>query len=75
MSTRPKHPRKELEAVLRSLETQGWRVIRGKGYYKCYCPPPHARCVKTVKLTPSDPNYTRNLRAWLRRSGCWEEEP
>lgn len=39
----PKHPWKDLEAVLRSLEAQGWRVTRGKGYYKCYCPPPHAR--------------------------------
>ena len=55
--SRPKHPNKELEAILRSLEGQGWRVTRGGGYYKAYCPPPHARCVKTVKLTPSGPRY------------------
>ena len=52
---RPRHPNKELEALLRSLEDQGWRVTRGKGYYKCYCPPPHAQCVKTVKLTHPTP--------------------
>lgn len=44
--SRPKHPNEELEAILRSLEGQGWRVTRGKGYYKAYCPPPRARCVK-----------------------------
>lgn len=42
--------------------------------YKAYCPPPHARCVKTMRLTPSSPRYALNLRGWLKRSGCWEEE-
>lgn len=72
--SRPKHSNKELEAILRSLEAQGWRVTRGKGYYKAYCPPPHACCVKTVKLTPSGSRYALNLRGWLKRSGCWKEE-
>jgi hypothetical protein len=29
---------------------------------------------KTVKLTPSDPNYVRNLLGQLRRATCWDEE-
>jgi len=81
--TRPRHPDKDLEAILCSLERQDWRVIKKGKYYKCYCPPPHAQCIKTVKLTPSDPNYAKNLRGWLKRAGrepgketgCWEEKP
>jgi len=29
---------------------------------------------KTVHLTPSDPNYVRNLRQWLERQSCWNGE-
>ncbi len=71
MPTRPRHPIKELEAVLEDAEDQGWRVWRGKRYYMMRCP-----CgihQKTVHLSPSDPNYTRNLTGWLKRAGCWEE--
>jgi hypothetical protein len=71
---RLKHPRKDLERVLREAEAQPvpWRVTRGQGYFImwCGCPDKHK---KTVRLTPSDPNYERNLRGWLRRSTCWEE--
>ena len=70
---RPKHPDPELEVLLRSLELQGWAVDKGKRYYKAKCPPPCRSCFKTVKLTPSDPNYTKNLRGWFRGSGCWQE--
>lgn len=71
---RPRHSDPELEDLLRSLERQGWRVEKGKKYFKAWCGPPHARCFKTVKLTPSNPYYTKNLRGWFKRSGCWEEE-
>jgi hypothetical protein len=30
--------------------------------------------MKTMKLTPSDPNYIRNLLGQLRRATCWDEE-
>jgi len=70
---RPKHPKPELEAILKQAEIQGWRVDRGKKYYKMFCP-----CkvhFKTVHLSPSDPNYPLNLRKWLTRTGCWKELP
>lgn len=73
---RPRHPDKDLERVLREAESQRngpWRVDRGKGYYRMWCPCP-AKHKKTVRLTPSDPRYERNLRAWLRRETCWEED-
>lgn len=72
---RLKHPRKDLERVLREAETQPvpWRVTRGNGYFIMWCGCP-AKHKKTVRLTPSDPNYERNLRGWLRRSTCWKDE-
>jgi hypothetical protein len=67
---RSRHPIKELEALLREAEERRWRVDRGKGYYKLYCSCPE-RHKKTVKLTPSNPNYERECRNQLRRMTCW----
>lgn len=70
--SRPRHPNKELEAVLREAESRPkpWRVSKGKKYFKlwCACEAKHRR---TVHLTPSDPHYERNLRQWLERQPCW----
>ena len=70
---RPRHTRPELEAVLREAEAQGWRVQKGKKYFKMYCPCADEH-LKTVKLTPSSPGYERNLRGQLKRATCWKEE-
>lgn len=37
---------------------------------KCACSDRHK---KTVKLSPSNPNYRRELLGWLVRYTCWEE--
>jgi hypothetical protein len=70
MAKRPRHQRPELEAILRQGEALGWRAEKGNQYYRMWCP--CGTHQKTVRLTPSDPNYARNLRGWLRRTGCWE---
>jgi hypothetical protein len=69
---RPRHPIKELEAVLAAVEAQGWLVIKGK-YFKmrCPCADKHA---KTVHLTPSDPMYLKNLVNRLHRTTCFKKE-
>lgn len=67
---RPRHPDKDLESILQLAEGQGWRVIRKRKYYKAYCP-----CgdhLKTIHMTPSNPNYGLNLTKWLERQPCWE---
>lgn len=72
MAVRPRHPNKELEALLQEGEDLGWTVTKGRRYFKMKCP-----CgvhMKTVHLSPSDPNYERNLRGWLTRTGCWKED-
>lgn len=69
---RPTHPKKEFEAFLKDAEAQEWEVSKGKKYYKMKCP--CGTHMKTIHLTPSDPNYLRNARGWLRRETCWKEE-
>ena len=69
---RPRHPRKDLEAVLRAAEDRGWRVTKGKGYYGLWCPCP-ARHKRWVALTPSGSGYLTNLVSWLERQPCWKE--
>ena len=73
--TRPRHPDKHLEALLREAEDKGWRVERGGKYYKMYCSMRCGQpCKKTVKLTPSNPNYERQCRNQLARATCWNEQ-
>lgn len=62
----------EIGELLDSLRRAGWRVERGN-YWKCYCPCAQ-RHLKTVHLSPSDPNYLKNVKAQLRRATCWEGE-
>jgi hypothetical protein len=73
VSGRPTHTDKDLERLLKWSEDQGWRVEKGSKYYKMYCPC-STKHLKSVHLTPSDPNYLKNLKGALRRMGCWEEE-
>jgi hypothetical protein len=73
MSSRPRHKIKELEALLKEAEGKAWKVTKGKKYFKMWCPCKKMHR-KTVHLSPSDPNYERNLRGELRRGTCWTEE-
>lgn len=69
--TRPRHPVKELEVVLREAEARRWRVTRDKRYFKLWCPN-GGKCRKTVHLTPSGARYEENLRHYLKRYTCWD---
>lgn len=73
MEDRPRHPNKELEQLLRLFEQQGWRVIKGRKYFKTYCPC-EGKHKKTVHMTPSDPNYELNVRKWLQKQPCFTKE-
>lgn len=71
--SRPRHKCKEFEDLLRVTEEQGWKVTGGgSSYFKMKCPR-DCKCMKMVHLTPSDPNYYRNLVNQLRRTTCWKE--
>lgn len=73
MSGSRQHPDKDLRSVLQAAAEKGWSVERGKKYFKmkCPCADKHA---KTVKISPSDPNYLKNLLGQLRRATCWEKD-
>jgi hypothetical protein len=40
-----------------------------------YCPKKCGKHIKTMHLSPSDPNYARNVLGQLRRATCWNDEP
>jgi RNase adaptor protein for sRNA GlmZ degradation len=70
---RPKHPKKELEKVLREAENKGWRVDkRPNSYFKMKCPC-DLQHIKTVRISPSNPYYEKQLRAELSRKTCWDK--
>ena len=68
---RPRHPNKDLEALLREAEAKGWRATKPRKYFKVFCG--CGQHQRTVHITPSDNDYERNLRGWLKRTGCWED--
>lgn len=63
--------KKDIDAAVREILDHGWTEATGKGYRKFRCP--CGRHQKTVKHSPSDANYIRNLMAWFRRQPCWKE--
>ena len=74
VSGRARHPRKELETLLRAAEVREWEVTynsRGN-YWRVRC----TKCRKhqrSIHKSPSDPNYPKNVEMWFRRSqGCWD---
>ncbi|SEN89313.1 hypothetical protein SAMN05660976_08549 [Nonomuraea pusilla] len=69
----PRHPNKEIREVLKEAEEQGWRVEPPKGrYWSIWCPC-EDRHKSTIKISPSNPNYVRELRKKLNRETCWKE--
>ena len=70
---RPNHRRREGEAILRSLERQGWSLTGGgRSHFQAKCPCGLHR--KTVHTTPSNPNYYRKLRTRLNHYTCWMDD-
>ena len=68
---RPRHPKKDLEKNLREIENGGWTVTKWPGgYFKLKCP-----CgdhLKTMPISPSNPNKGKETVRWCRRT-CWRE--
>jgi hypothetical protein len=66
---RPRHQKKDIEVVLARAEAHGWRIDSTvKKHWKAYCG--CGKHLKTISLTPSDPNYPTNLLQWFKRN-CW----
>ena len=62
---------KETRDFVRSLvKDHGWRFEPppGRGYPKLKCP--CGKHLRTVHISPSDPNYLKNLQKWVQRQSC-----
>lgn len=67
-ASRPKLPRKELDALVRAAWKAGWWCQRsGKNYILCY-PPDDGRMVR-IPSTPSSMYTANNVARKLRRRG------
>lgn len=64
-----KHQSKDIEKVLREYDQCGWRIEDPPKYYRVKCP--CGKHQRSVHLTPSGPDYAKNLRAWLHRQACY----
>jgi len=69
--SRPPHPKKEIEAALKHVEAEGWRVEVGGSHAwgRIYCPYNDAECrcgefcIASVWSTPRNPrSHARALR-------------
>jgi hypothetical protein len=72
--TRPRHPDKDLEEIIREAERHNWRASKGRKYFELLCPSKCGQHYRWVHLTPSDPHYALNLRKWLERQPCWKQK-
>lgn len=70
--SRPRHPNKDLEQLLRDAERADWRIKKGGKYYMCRCPCPDQH-MEHIHLTPSDPNYEKNKRKKMSKCTAWRE--
>ena len=69
---RPRHPKPDLERVLRAIEGLGWAVDKPGKYYRCRC-----QCgqhTTRVHMTPSNPHHGEERLRWCRRQSCMKEE-
>lgn len=64
-----RHKDDAVQRILEQFDELGWTITDQSTYYKAFCPCP-SKHKRWVHLTPSDPNYAKNLAAWLRRQPC-----
>ncbi|MEJ5869340.1 hypothetical protein WDV85_16540 [Pseudokineococcus sp. 5B2Z-1] len=67
-------PSKEMRALIKELEDQGWRVVLARsGHYKAF-PPDKSQSMVTMPSTPSDHRSMRNTIRDLKHSGYTEKK-
>lgn len=66
-----RHPKKDLQKVLELLHHHGYKIADPPKYYSVRCPcGEHQR---QVHLTPSNPNYGKDVLRWAQRWSCWRD--
>lgn len=67
-----RHQDKDLEKVVGLLHRHGYKILDPPKYYTVRC-----RCglhQRQVHLTPSNPNYGKEVIRWARRHRCWLDD-
>ena len=71
MASRPRHPNKEIEEVIRYAEKLGWTVklTKGHGWGSLYCPKSSREgCIVFVWSTPRRPqDHAKDIRRDVNR--------
>lgn len=67
-----KHQKKDLEVVLELLHRHGYKILDPPKYYTVRCP--CGQHQRQVHLTPSSPNYGKEVIKWARRKDCWRDD-
>lgn len=62
---RPRHPKKDGEALLTEMEAAGWQIKKGKKYFQARCP--CGAHMATIHVSPSNPNHFKERRRYLAR--------
>lgn len=63
---------KDIKDLIEVVLQHGWTEHTRNNYYKFRCPCGQHK--KTIKRSPSDPNYCKNTLMWFRRQPCWKED-
>lgn len=63
---RPRHTKRDYEALLQEAEGDGWRVKKNKGHFRAFCPWA-CKCMVTVSATPSAQGALKKIRADINR--------
>jgi hypothetical protein len=67
-----KHIKKDLELVLALLDRHGYKILNPPKYYTVRCP--CGQHQRQVHLTPSNPNYGKEVIKWARKLNCWRDD-
>lgn len=78
MAQRPRHPRKDIEAILASAEDQGWRIVTRNGHCwgRLYCPfSDRDGCRVSIWSTPkNDHDHVETIAKVMRKCPHQKEE-
>jgi len=61
--------RKDLDKLRKTAESQGWRIVQGRGGHLKWYPPNPEHSMVVTAATPSDRRAIMNIRAELKRRG------
>lgn len=69
---RPRHPKPELEKILKQMEALECRVDKPGTYFRCRCP--CGKHTTRVHLSPSNPHHGKQRLQHVRSWNCFQKK-